>query len=248
MGTLVHNYSMRAFFLVFVALLVGACHSEPLVIAPRQGEPVYGHVVEAAALEAKAVALVSVTGIEVRAYCSGVWVSDSTILTANHCVADMTAEDPIGYVVRDDVYSPGEYVERLLIKARIATLIARDGEHDLALLRTKLGAPPHGVAHTTMEAVTPGMFVQTMGQPLGLWWSYSSGDVAAVRMQEGATNTLMLFVQTTAPTSPGNSGGALFDAYGAIVGVCHGSYTRGHGLHLFVHYSYVDALLKRSGV
>lgn len=241
---------MRLFFVFVLGLFLGACRSAPPVIAPAPSERVYGHVAEAAELDAKAVALVGMVGTEVHAYCSGVWISDSVILTANHCVEDMTMSDPLGYVVRDDVYAPGEYVERLTIKPRIANIIARDEDHDLALLRTKAGAPPHRIAHTTLEPVQAGMFVQTMGQPLGLWWSYSSGDVAAVRMQESATSahTLILFVQTTAPTSPGNSGGALFDAYGAIVGVCHGSYQRGHGLHLFVHHSYVDALLKRAGV
>jgi len=233
---------MRAVLFFILGLLIGACSTPKQVEAPPARE--YGHVAEAAALEAKAVGLVATDGTETRAYCSGVWVGDSTILTAHHCVEHFEDGEPIAYVVRGDVYEPGSYVQREIILPHAARLLSIDVAHDLALLRSLDGPPPHAVAHTTLEDVAPGMFVQTMGQPLGLWWSYSSGDVAAVRVQESASDTAMLFVQTTAPTSPGNSGGALFDAWGGIVGVCHGSYTRGHGLHLFIHHAYVDALLK----
>ncbi len=229
---------MRPLLFLLIGLFIGCT-----TVIPGAPNPV-SRVDQAAELEAKTVALVVTDEGGARAFCSGVWVSTTSILTAEHCVRDQDIGDRIEYVVRSDIYAPGSSQERSGIVSRGARLYARDLLHDLALLRA--GAPPsHTVAGVTLEVAKPGMFVQTMGQPLGLWWSYSSGDVAAVRFDNGATGFSMLFVQTTAPTSPGNSGGALFDAYGQIVGVCHGSFTRGQMLNLFVHYTHVDAFLRR---
>ena len=235
---------MRSALLFLFGLLLGACTTTQVAaVAPTA--PIFDRVESAASLESKTVALVVSAEDETRAYCSGVWVSPTSILTANHCVKDEKFGDLVDYVVRGDVFAPGEVRERASISTHGSLLYARDAAHDLALLRA-LVPPPHAHATVTLEVIRPGMFVQTMGQPLGLWWSYSSGDVAAVRVLDGGAVDLkdVLFVQTTAPTSPGNSGGALFDAYGQIVGICHGSFTRGQTLNLFIHYQYVDALLR----
>ncbi len=230
---------MRAAILFFLGLFLGACTTaHPRAQAPST---TFSHVAEAAGLVSKSVALVRHTDGTAQAYCSGVWVSPSVILTANHCVADDELFETVFYVVKEDVdFEP--------IKSRSAALVARDAEHDLALLRAK-SAPSHEVSALSVEALLPGLFVQTMGQPLGFWWSYSSGEIAAVRVTTPATDSPdFLFVQATVPISPGNSGGALFDEYGMIVGICHGSYNRGQHVNFFIHPIYIDALLRANGI
>jgi S1-C subfamily serine protease len=229
---------MRLVFLLLIAVLCACTSTQAPVFSTR------GHVEEASELVAKSVALVARVDGELKAYCSGVWVSPTTIATANHCMREDELGSVVDYVVRSDIYAPGEVQERPAPETRGALLYARDELHDLALLRA-LVPPPHATARVTAEVVRPGMFVQTMGQPLGLWWSYSSGDVAAVRHMPSALGFPMLMIQTTAPTSPGNSGGALFDSHGQIVGICHGSFTKGQSLNLFIHWQYVDALMRR---
>jgi hypothetical protein len=54
----------------------------------------------------------------------------------------------------------------------------------------------------------------TLGSPNGLELSLASGILSGVREEDGQR-----YVQTTAPISPGSSGGGLFDAYGNLVGV-----------------------------
>ncbi len=226
---------MRSVFL-FVLCLLAACTTAQ---APEPLTPAAGHVEQAAALADKAVALVLTRGDgEVRAYCSGVWAGPRTILTANHCLADFAIGESAEYVTRGDVYLPGTELEVPQIVPRSAVLMARDEAHDLVALRASY-PPAHSTAIVAPAGPRVGMFVQTMGQPLGLWWTYSSGEVSALRMHDGT-----LYVQTTAPISPGNSGGALFDAEGRIVGVCHGTFTRGQLLNLFIHPMYIDAVLK----
>jgi hypothetical protein len=72
--------------------------------------------------------------------------------------------------------------------------------------------PVRGVrAYTELKV---GESLYTLGSPNGLELTLSSGILSAVREEEGRR-----YVQTTAPISPGSSGGGLFDAYGNLVGV-----------------------------
>jgi hypothetical protein len=72
--------------------------------------------------------------------------------------------------------------------------------------------PIHGVrAYAELEVGEP-MF--TLGSPNGLELSLANGILSGKRDEDGRP-----FVQTTAPISPGSSGGGLFDARGNLVGI-----------------------------
>ena len=199
------------------------------------------HVGAAADLVSKSVALVSTNRSgELRAYCSGVWVSPALILTANHCVAESELGEPVDYTVKKDVQGEVQ-------ASRSSTLVLRDADHDLALLLAS--APPsHGVALLSQETIAAGLPVQAMGNPLGMWFSYSTGVVAAVRVIPSALDVPMLFVQATAPISPGSSGGGLFDEAGDLVGITHASFQKGQAMNLWIHIRYVAPLLRKAGV
>lgn len=229
---------MRALFLL-LGFFVGACASAPASY-PNAEHP--SHAGSAEHLTDKTVALVDNAG-PLRAYCSAVWVADKAILTANHCVDDVPIGGIVAFVTKDDVFAPGSYEERDAIRLRKAGLIARDADHDLALLATAYAPAHHEIAQVSPLPTRQGMFAQTMGHSLGLLWSYSSGDVSAIRRLE-ITRQDILWVQTTAPVSPGNSGGGLFDEDGYLIGICHGSFTKGELLNVFVHKQYIEAFLK----
>jgi len=59
-----------------------------------------------------------------------------------------------------------------------------------------------------------GEALYTLGSPSGLELSLSNGILSGKRDEDGLS-----YVQTTAPISPGSSGGGLFDARGNLVGV-----------------------------
>ena len=224
----------------FLFGLIVGCAGAPV----REAVQPSAKVASATDLAAKSVALVQRDlGGKVRSYCTGVWVSETSILTAYHCVDDAELGDGLEYAVREDIYAPGELHERPGAFTRLARVYALDEGHDLALLRA-LYAPSHGVAVVSMEPVRPGSLVQTMGHPRGLWWSYSSGDVAAVR-QEEINGMDILWVQATPPISAGSSGGGLFDECGLLVGVAHATNPKGQSLNMFVHGQYVDAFLRK---
>jgi S1-C subfamily serine protease len=65
-----------------------------------------------------------------------------------------------------------------------------------------------------MESVEVGERVYTIGNPRGLSNTLGDGLVSGVREHKGIT-----LIQTSAPVSPGSSGGALVDSQGALVGI-----------------------------
>jgi hypothetical protein len=230
---------------VVAASLIGC--ASPTPASKQPGPP--SKVEAAQVLKNKTVALVAKDEDgDQRAYCTGVWVSDTKILSARHCTGDdFFGLKPVGsfvtYAVASDVFDGGNPVPREVIVPRISTLCASDDEHDLVLLCTSKPPSGHGIASVTQEPVIPGQFAQEIGQSLGLWWSYSSGDVAAIRHYDTGDGP-MLWVQTTTPSSPGNSGGGLFDENTNLIGICHGSFTRGQLVNIFVHPSYINRFLK----
>lgn len=230
---------MRRFFvsLLFVMLL-GCTSTQPADAAP----PARDHVASAHAIESKTVALVQLDDDgALDPYCAGVWVSSTTILTAFHCVEDETV---IGYATHEDVYPRGVKTPDAAMQARAGITYLVDEKHDLALVRAMKPPSGHDVAHLRVGLVQQGVSAETIGHPLGFWFSYSSGDVAAVRSidLQGNGNDV-LWVQCTTPTSPGNSGGGLFDSEGALFAVAARVWNEGQQLNWYVHPHYIAALL-----
>lgn len=236
---------MRSVLLFVLGLIIGGCRA-PLTAPPAPAPIVAGPE----ALGSKTIALVAEREEDegVRAYCSGVWLSPRVIATAGHCIHG----DPgstLGYVVREDVFLPDSYATRPFIHARPAKFVAMDEDHDLALLLAdKETAPPEHdfAAFAPDESIVQGETVQTMGHPAGLWYSYSAGVVAAVRRE--VVGLEIVWVQSTAAISPGNSGGGLFDSQGRLVGICSRGYTgRAQALNFWVHAHYLRDLFASSG-
>lgn len=187
-----------------------------------------------------------------HAYCSGVWIGDSKILTAAHCVRSnpfaglfgAEEEPPIRFVVRGDVFE-ADGRESKYPTTHIAHRVRVDEEADLALLVAS-STPEHASVKVSTRPIAAGDFAQTMGHPSGLWWSYSSGEVSAVREIVGAGERPAWWVQTTAPISPGNSGCGLFDGAGELIGIASWkNIGRGaEGLGFFVHRDTITAFLR----
>lgn len=176
---------------------------------------------------------------DVDAYCAGVWIAADLIVTAAHCV-----REPMQYVTRGDVYPLGDVHPLASREARSSTLLRFDPMHDLALVKADK-PPSHGTATLALQSPRQGQYAQTMGHPIGLWWSYSSGEVSAVRQRDILGHN-QVWVQSSAPFNEGNSGGGLFDEDNRLIGIAS-AFTPAHdGLSYFVHMQYVRALLAAS--
>ena len=136
----------------------------------------------------------------------------------------------------------GAAVEKKTIER--VEILAVNPYWDLALLLLPAKAIA-GVALTPIpfgrfEDVRTGQPVFSIGNPLGLERTISEGIVST---KNRAYNG-MLYIQTTAPTNPGNSGGPLFNLKGEMIGVVSWQYTFSEGLNFAIPVSTVEAFLE----
>lgn len=96
-----------------------------------------------------------------------------------------------------------------------ATVIAADPATDVAVLRAdRADVVP---AEFATDLPSQGAWVLAIGSPLGLQNSVTAGIVAGLHRALGVNPSDL--IQTDAPISPGNSGGALVDTHGQVVGL-----------------------------
>ena len=102
-------------------------------------------------------------------------------------------------------------------------VVGTDALSDLAVLRSRGDAPSAAVLGNADNLVV-GQLVVAVGNPLGLAGSVTAGVVSAlgraVPVESGrASRVIEDVIQTDAALNPGNSGGALVDGRGRMVGV-----------------------------
>ncbi len=129
--------------------------------------------------------------------------------------------DPEGYLVTNyHVIADATEIRVQLSDGRITEpeTIGVDAETDLALLRVKLGTLP-AVRLGNSSQLRIGDIVLAIGNPYGLTTSVTQGIVSATG--RGLLNlvTFENFIQTDAAINAGNSGGALVNSHGELVGI-----------------------------
>ncbi len=102
-----------------------------------------------------------------------------------------------------------------------AELIAADAQTDLALLKV---SPTSSLPSATIGSSANLLVGQTaiaIGNPLGVEYanSVTVGIVSGLNRQVSGENGVSTMIQTDAAVNPGNSGGALVDAAGKVIGV-----------------------------
>jgi S1-C subfamily serine protease len=101
-----------------------------------------------------------------------------------------------------------------------ADVIGRDPLSDLAVLRARGPVPPPVVLGDA-AGLRVGQLVVALGNPLGLAGSVTAGIVSALGRSLPTREGRVVdeVIQTDAALNPGNSGGALADSRGRVVGV-----------------------------
>jgi S1-C subfamily serine protease len=135
---------------------------------------------------------------------ASVLTADGFLLTSAHVVA--------GADTAEAAFTDGTRVD--------TDVIGRDPLSDLAVLRAR-GAVPQPVLLGDAATLRVGQLVVALGNPLGLAGSVTAGIVSGLgrSLPTRAGRVVDEVIQTDAALNPGNSGGALADSTGHVVGV-----------------------------
>ena len=138
---------------------------------------------------------------------SGVFISqDGYIVTNNHVVS-------FANIINVTLYDNRKYE---------AELVGRDEQTDLAVLKIEgNGFPVLGIGDSDRAKV--GEWVLAVGNPFDLTSTVTAGIISAkgrnIDIIPREFKAIEAFIQTDAAVNPGNSGGALVDASGDLIGI-----------------------------
>lgn len=158
-----------------------------------------------------------------------------------------------GFIAFDDqtvvtnfhVYEAGEDIRVVAQNGKeylIDSAIALSAQKDIAILKI---AEPTGLVPLSFgdpNALDKGSPVTAIGSPLGLDNTVSQGIIS--RKYNESSMSGITILQTTAPISPGSSGGALFDESFHVIGVTFAGYDEGQNLNLAIPINVVSDIYK----
>jgi serine protease DegQ len=144
---------------------------------------------------------------------SGVIASaEGYILTNNHVVQ---AGDEIAVALTDGRRVP-------------ARMVGADPDTDLAVLKIDMQNLP-AITFGRSETLRVGDVVLAIGNPFDVGQTVTMGIVSALGRTNLGINTLENFIQTDAAINQGNSGGALVDSNGLLIGINTAIFSRSGG-------------------
>jgi len=103
-------------------------------------------------------------------------------------------------------------------RTAVAHIVGRDPDTDLAVLQIELKNLPV-MPLGRSDRLRVGDVVLAIGDPLGIGQTVTHGIVSATGRQQLGVAALEDFIQTDAAINFGNSGGALIDATGELIGI-----------------------------
>ena len=152
---------------------------------------------------------------------SGIIISEDGYIVTNNHVVDTSSTSSYSYY---------ELSKATSIKVKLnsetfgddatfeATVVGQDSQTDLAVLKIeKDGLTPAEFADSDQAVV--GEFVIAVGSPLGLDTTVTQGIISAVNRQVESDGVVYTCIQTDAAINSGNSGGALVNSDGQVIGI-----------------------------
>jgi S1-C subfamily serine protease len=143
---------------------------------------------------------------------SGIVYRGDIVITDHHVVAQQEGSQPMFHQVRVSLADGS---------TTVGTVVGGDLSTDVAVVRTQRTNLPALRFSTALPR--QGQTVLAVGSPLGLSNTVTEGIVSALGRDlpagQGSRQSLVNLIQTDAAISPGNSGGALLDLCGNVVGV-----------------------------
>jgi serine protease DegS/serine protease DegQ len=138
---------------------------------------------------------------------------------------------PDGYVLTNNhVIAGADDIQVMLHDGRVAhaKVIGTDPDTDLAVLKVDVGTL--STIHVDPDAPRVGDVVLAIGNPFGIGQTVTMGIVSALQRQL-SLSPYEDFIQTDAAINSGNSGGALVNTEGQLVGINTAMLNRSVGAH-----------------
>ncbi len=149
---------------------------------------------------------------------SGIIISeDGYIVTNAHVIEGMDS-----YVVHVSTTDPTDPTSAA-VEEYEAMLLGSDTDTDLAVLKIDAKGLQVAVLGDSDE-LQLGDDVVAIGNPMGLETSVTKGIISGLNRQISDSQRSLSSIQTDAPINSGNSGGALFNYYGEVIGVVNSKY------------------------
>jgi serine protease DegS len=124
-------------------------------------------------------------------------------------------------ITNHHVIASADLIRAQLADGRVADakIVGRDPDTDLAVLQLDLkdNVPIMPFGHS--DRLRVGDIVLAIGNPVGLSQTVTQGIVSATGRGQLGVATFENFIQTDAPINVGNSGGALINADGELIGI-----------------------------
>lgn len=148
---------------------------------------------------------------------SGIIISEDGYIVTNNHVVDTSSSNSYSYYdiseatsVKVKLYGSDETYD--------AKIVGKDSQTDLAVLKidkTDLTA----AEFADSDQAVVGEFVMAVGSPLGLDTTVTTGIISAVNREVESEGTKYVCIQTDAAINSGNSGGALVNSDGKVIGI-----------------------------
>ncbi|XBQ16195.1 MAG: Do family serine endopeptidase [Oceanicaulis sp.] len=140
--------------------------------------------------------------------------------------------DASGVIVTNNHVVQGAQDLRVVLADRRefeAELLLADERTDLAVLKIDAGDDLPVLPYDEAGDAEVGDLVLAIGNPFGVGQTVTSGIVSALARTDVGITDYAFFIQTDAAVNPGNSGGALVDMDGELIGVNTAIFSRSGG-------------------
>jgi Do/DeqQ family serine protease len=129
---------------------------------------------------------------------------------------------PDGYIVTNNHVIDGATELEITLNNKSkyrAKLIGRDAANDIALLKIEADSELTYVSFADSDNIKIGEWVLAVGNPYNLTSTVTAGIISAKGRDLEGNRNIESFIQTDAAVNPGNSGGALVNSKGELIGI-----------------------------
>jgi serine protease Do len=213
-----HNETMQRFILLVCQILLFAVYvsGTSLSVADER----VNWVVRADEMNHNAVVCIQGDKIEETGHSSD---SGSSVKSYNGMGTGIIIDEK-GYIITN--YHVVDGIRKIQVltydrKQYIATLVARDPDTDLAVIRVNADEPLQTIRIGRSDDLMPGEYCLAIGNPYGYPFTVTTGLISGLLREVEVNDSLSYHnaIQVSVQINPGNSGGPLLNVDGEMIGI-----------------------------